>query len=216
MAFTEHRLCEQYGVSRTTVRQALQELAGDGLLVRLQGKGTAIVPRKQGEVRPLWVFGSLEDMIAYGHETAYKLIDQGATMAPRHVAELLKIQADAPLYHFLGTRSTGGLPFVAIETWLPYPIGVQILPHLGGNSPITALVDDKLGIHVAAVEQAFSAAPAPAALRDLIEVKRGRPVLVIRRLYFDGAGTPVGLSINYGNSDRFQYRVRLQRRSGGG
>jgi len=214
MAFTEQQLCGRFGVSRTTVRQALQELAADGLVVRLQGKGTTLIPRKEGEARPLWIFGTLEDMIAYGHETAYKLIDHGSAAPPHDVAELLQLPPDSPAYRFVGTRSSNGLPFAVLETWLPYPIGVQVLPHLGGNSPITVLVDDKLGIHVAAVEQSFSAAPAPAALRDLIEVKRGRPVLVIRRLYFDAGGTPVGLSINYCNSERFQYRVRLQRRSG--
>lgn len=213
VAFTEQHLCERFGVSRTTVRQALQELAAEGLVVRLQGKGTTLVPPTPGQPRALWVFGSIEDMVTYGHETAYKLSEHGPALPRKDVAELLKVPCDSLVYRFLGTRSTEGIPFALIETWLPHQIGAQILPHLGGNSPITALVEDKLNIRVAEVEQMFTALPAPAAVAGHIRVKRGRPALLIRRLYFDAAGVPVGLSINYCNAERFQYRVRLRRRS---
>ncbi len=212
VAFTEQRLCQQFGVSRTTVRQALQELAADGLVVRLQGKGTALVPPRVGQQRVPFVFGSLEDMFAYGHETVYELSEHGPASPRSDVAELLSIPADKLVYRFLGTRSMEGMPFAFIETWLPYEIGVQIVPLLGRGSPITALADDKIDVHIAELEQMFVAVPAPGAVTDRIQVKRGRPALLIRRLYFDAAGVPIGLSINYCNPERFQYRVRLRRR----
>jgi DNA-binding GntR family transcriptional regulator len=212
MAFTDHDLCKRFGVSRTTVRQALQELAADGLVVRLQGKGTTLLAPKPGEKRSLWVFGALEDMLAYGHETTYVLTEHGPAAPRGDVAESLQVKPATTMYRFVGVRSMDGAPFVLIETWLPYQIGVQILPHLHGNSPITALVEDRLGIHVAEVEQMFSSAPAPLAVAHHIGLRRGRPVLLVRRVYFDTGGVPIGLSINYCNPERFQYRVRLKRR----
>ncbi len=214
MAFTEHELCERFGVSRTTVRQALQQLAAEGLVVRLQGKGTTLVPPQARDARSLWVFGAIEDMLAYGHETTYTLTEQGPAAPRADVSESLQVQAEAPMYRFVGIRSMGGVPFVLIETWLPYQIGVQILPHLQGNSPITALIEDRLGIHVAQVEQAFSSVPTPLMVARHIGLHRGKPALLIRRIYFDVGGVPVGLSINYCNPERFQYRVRLKRRIG--
>ncbi len=214
MAFTEQELCERFGVSRTTVRQALQELAADGLVVRLQGKGTTVVAQKGGEKSSLWVFGSLEDMLAYGHETTYVLTEHGPAAPRGDVAGSLQVKPATSMYRFVGIRSMSGAPFVLIETWLPYQIGVQILPHLHGNSPITALLEDRLGIHVAQVEQMFGSAPAPRAVAHHIGLRPGRPVLLIRRVYFDAGDVPLGLSINYCNPERFQYRVRLKRRSG--
>jgi GntR family transcriptional regulator len=211
VAFTEQRLCQQFGVSRTTVRQALQELAADGLVVRLQGKGTSLVPPRVGQRRVPFVFASLEDMLAYGHETVYELSEHGPASPRSDVAELLAVAADTMVYRFLGTRSNEGAPFALIETWLPFEIGVRIVPHLGRSSPITALGDDKIDVHIAELEQMLTAVAAPGAVSDRIQVKRGRPVLLIRRLYFDAAGVPVGLSFNYCNPERFQYRVRLRR-----
>lgn len=212
VAFTEQRLCQQFGVSRTTVRQALQELAADGLVVRLQGKGTTLVSPRVGRQRAPFVFGSLEDILTYGHETVYTLSEHGPASPRSDVAELLKVPVDTLVYRFLGTRSIDGTPFALLETWLPYEIGVQIVPLLGRGSPITALADDKIDVHIAELEQMLTAVAAPGAFSDRIQVKRGRPALLIRRLYFDAAGVPIGLSINYCNSERFQYRVRLRRR----
>lgn len=214
LAFTEEQLCRRFAVSRTTVRQALQRLESDGLLARLQGKGTKVVLRKDGEPQPLWVFGSIEDIFAYGHETAYSLIEQGAALAPDDVAEALDTSQGTHCYRFLGVRSSKDLPFVLIETWLPYQIGVQILPHLGtGASPITALSDDRIGVQINTLEQTFSVGVASRAVAGHIGLKQGQPVQVIRRLYYDSSGLRIGFSINYCNSERFQYRTRLQRRS---
>lgn len=214
LAFTEEQLCRRFSVSRTVVRQALQRLEGDGLLARLQGKGTTVFPRKDGEPQPMWVFGSIEDIFAYGRETTYSLIEKGVPMAPDDVAEALDTPQGTHCYHFLGVRASKGLPFALIETWLPYQIGVQILPHLEtGASPITALSDDRIGTQINTLEQTFSVGAVSRAVAGHIGLKQGQPVQIIRRLYSDGAGLRIGLSINYCNTERFQYRARLQRRT---
>lgn len=210
--FTEQSLCERFSVSRTTVRQALGELAAEGLIVRLQGKGTTLVPRKAGAPHPLWVFGSLEDMIAYGFETTYSLIEHGPSAVPEEVAQSLQLEPGTRGYRFLGTRSSGDAAFAFLESWLPYQIGVQVAPNLQGNSPIIALVENNLGVYVAEVEQSFTAVPAARAVAALIGLRAGAPALLIRRLYFDAAGVPLALSVNHCNPARFHYRVRLKRR----
>jgi len=213
LAFTEQQLCERFQVSRTTVRQALQQLEADGLVLRQQGKGTRLIPRKASERQPLWVFGSLEDMIAYARDTVYTLIEHGTERAPDEVAGDLGLQPDAQAYRFLGVRAAEGIPFTLIETWNPFHIGVQTRPHVkDGLSPITALVDDRVGIEVAAMEQTYSAGLATAEVANRIGLRRADPVLVIRRVYFDAAGNHIGVSVNHLNTQRLQYRVRLQRR----
>lgn len=213
---TERSLCERFNVSRTTVRQALHELAAEGVVVRLQGKGTTLVPRKPGAPPPLWVFGSLEDMIAYGFETTYALLQHGTAPVTPDVAEALRLESGALAYRFLGTRATDQATFALLESWLPYQIGVQVAPILHGNSPIIALIENNLGVHVAEVEQSFTAVPARRAVAQHIGVRAGRPTLLIRRLYFDTSGAPLALSINFCNPARFHYRVRLRRRGAAG
>lgn len=214
LAFTEEQLCQRFQVSRTTVRQALQRLEGEGVLTRLQGKGTTVIPWKDREARPLRVFGSIEDMISYGRETTYTLIEHGVTLPPSEVAESLEAPPEAQNFRFLGIRASEGVPFALIETWQPYQIGVQILPLIkDGVSPIVALNDAQIGIQADTMEQVVSVGLAPEALASHIGLQPGEPILVIRRLYSDVNGNRIGFSINYCNTERFQYRMRLQRRS---
>jgi GntR family transcriptional regulator len=213
---TERSLCERFNVSRTTVRQALHELAAEGVVVRLQGKGTTLVPRKPGAPTPVWVFGSLEDMIAYGFETTYALLEQGTAPATQDIADALRLEHRALAYRFLGTRAAGGSPFALLESWLPYQIGVQLAPMLHGNSPIIALIENNLGVHVAEVEQSCTAVAATRAVARHTGVRAGRPTLLIRRLYFEASGAPLALSMNACNPARFHYRVRLRRRGAAG
>lgn len=209
---TERSLCERFSVSRTTVRQALQELAAEGVVVRLQGKGTTLVHRKASAPSPLWVFGSLEDMIAYGFETTYSLLKQGTARTTPGVADALRLQRGALAYRFLGTRSTDRTRFALLESWLPYQIGVQLAPILRGHSPLIALIEHNLGAHVAEVEQSCTAVAATSAVARYIGLRPGAPALQIRRLYFERSGAPLALSVNFCNPARFHYRVRLRRR----
>lgn len=210
--FTERDLCEKFGVSRTTLRQALQELAADGLVVRVQGKGTSLVPPKTSGGPALRMFGTIEDLIAYGVETAYMLIERGPLPARPDVAELLQLPPGTSAYRFLGMRSTGGAPFALLETWLPYHLGVQITRDLHGNSPIIALIENNLGIYVTEVEQVLTASRAAPLVSESLGLRPGEPTLVIRRVYFAADGLPLGVSTNYCNPERFQYRLRLKRR----
>src|SRR3990172_8196825 len=85
----EPDLCRQFGVSRTTVRQALAELTHVGLVVREQGRGTFVAPPKLTESAAQRLSGFYEDMVSLGHQPVSRGL-KGAALPRRSLYEYLE------------------------------------------------------------------------------------------------------------------------------
>src|SRR3989441_1008603 len=87
---SEHELCERFGVSRPPVLQALDVLVQEGRLYRHAGRGTFSTPSPGGD-RRLRVIGSVDDMIALGDETWFKVISRDTVQVAANVAQALRL-----------------------------------------------------------------------------------------------------------------------------
>lgn len=109
----ERVLAEQFDTSRTTVRQALQELVGEGRLDRIQGKGTFVAQPKL--YRTLQLTSHTEDMRAQGLSPASQVLDVGEVPADERLAGLLGVAAGEKVLRIERLRLASGEP-MAIET----------------------------------------------------------------------------------------------------
>ena len=115
---TEQSLCDEFGVSRITVRRALTDLAEQGLIERRQGVGSFV--RDTGAAVGAGAAGSFLDYLRQVQfETDVEVCEYGVRPAPRAVAEALG--ALEPLLHVLRLRSERrtGEPLMVTEAWLP-------------------------------------------------------------------------------------------------
>lgn len=90
---TEEQFCEILGVSRITIRTALNSLASDGIIFRRQGKGTFINPQAVSmkvQFNPVSLFSDM--IVQCGYKPSIKLLDSRHITADQEAAELLQIE----------------------------------------------------------------------------------------------------------------------------
>lgn len=200
----ERVLEEQLGVSRITVRRAISDLVGEGVLVRVKGKGTFV---SHGRVRSdLHLASFNEDMLSAGHRPTTRII----TAAPEHpggaAAAHLQVPEPAEVHLLRRLRLADGQPVSVDESWLPG----HLLPGLS-----TADLSGSLygflaaqGHPVTHVEQTVEAASASPEMARWLDIDDGSPVLLFRRRSFSDS-TPIEYCVSTYRADRYQLSMRL-------
>ncbi|MFP3713787.1 GntR family transcriptional regulator [Puerhibacterium sp. TATVAM-FAB25] len=114
---SERALTDRFGVSRMTVRQALDSLAADGVLVREQGRGTFVAPARVDFEMRLTTFG--EDVRRRGMAPGTQVLDAATVPASPRVAEQLALAPGEPVHEVRRLRSADGVPMSLEHAWLP-------------------------------------------------------------------------------------------------
>ena len=207
----ETELCDEFRVSRFTVREALRHLADDGLLLRRQGSGTLVVAREPD--RPYrQSLGTLADVHQYAHDTQLTL-GPGEAVNAADVPDGLLDGASGSWVHYAGLRTNPplGLPICTTELYIDARYR-DVEQRFGqGVGAIYRLIEDAFGIQVTEIQQEVRAVSlAPEAARRLRQ-PAGAPALRIVRRYYDAQGQLVEAAVNDHPAERLSYTMRLRR-----
>ncbi len=209
---TEDEFIELTGVSRTTVRQALQVLMNEGLIRRIAGKGTFV-----NDTRHRWrqfAVGSIEDIIMSSYQTTLELLSQEVVGATDELAQALGLPGSSQLMRLRGLRSVDGEPFFYFTLHLPLDIAQRIPIATVGNAPIIRLIEEYCGVQIQEARQWVSASLAGSEAAYLLRLQFGDPVLVAERHYVDGAARVVGVTVDRYRTDRIRHFLRVTRTTG--
>jgi GntR family transcriptional regulator len=123
---TEDSLVARFGVSRITVRRAIQNLVSRGLVEIRRGKGTFVAARKiTQELTEL--SGFVEDMHAVGRKPTARVIGREIVTADATVASQLALTKGERVVRIRPVRLADGIPLSFDETFLPLEIGKKII-----------------------------------------------------------------------------------------
>jgi GntR family transcriptional regulator len=206
---SEHALARQFNVSRMTVRQALDALRQEGLLSRHVGRGTFTTPI--GSDRRLRVIGSVDDLLALGDETRFKLLDREVGPAPAEVARALRLRPAAPVARITGVRHGDDGPFQHVTVYLPEGAGRRLLEEDLSATSVIGAVERQLGVSAVYVEQAIEVMRCPKLIAELLDAPAGTPILRFRRTYVTGAGEPIEHAVTFHWTPRYPYTMMLFR-----
>ncbi len=185
----EATLCAQFGVSRITVRRAVGDLAAQGFVKRVHGKGTYVqavdVPAQAGAA-----LGSLDALVAGGAPTQVEVLSVRHLPPPPAIATLLQLPQGEPAVQALRLRKAGTLALMLIETWLPESLSGKLPPAaLKTQSTERILLDQ--GLRFGKIVQEVSAELADPTRAKLLRVELGAPLLRLTRLLHDSHARPV-------------------------
>ncbi|WP_210493606.1 GntR family transcriptional regulator [Patulibacter sp. SYSU D01012] len=191
----ERRLCEELGVSRATLRAALDLLEADGLVDRRHGSGTyACEPRITIDVSVLISF--TEGVLGKGRRPAAQLIDCDRVPARLArfgavVATALGVEPDAPVWQIVRLRTANGVPIALERSWFAVERTPDLQAHdLEGRS-IYALLAEEYGLRPDHASQQLDAVPAEPEDADDLGCDVGAPLMRVTRTARTLAGEPV-------------------------
>jgi len=206
---SERELSEQYGVSRMTVRQALQALVRDGLLYTRVGKGTFVAePKIDQQLRRLTGFS--QDVTARGGKPGSRVLEAQVIEATPEVAAALRMTPNSEIIRLMRLRLSNGTP-LAIETaHLPFARFPGLLSHDFAVESLYGVLEQEYGVALTEAEQVLEAAVADVDEVRLLELTPPAAVMRMQRLTVDSEGEPVEYVLSSYRGDRYKFRFHLQ------
>lgn len=194
------------GLSRPTVRRAIQELVDKGLLVRRRGIGTQVV--QGGQVtRQVELTSLYEDLKSAQHEPGTRVLEHDIRPADAATAQALGVAEGSDVVRIRRQRSTDDVPVAVLENYLPMEFADITTAQLEARGLYEILRSRGVTIRIA--NQKIGARAAERDEAQLLDIPRGGPVLTMERVAFDASGHAVEFGHHCYRPDMYRFETTL-------
>ncbi|MBN2045313.1 MAG: GntR family transcriptional regulator [Anaerolineales bacterium] len=207
----EAELCRLFDVSRTVIRQALQELEYKGMIYRTKGKGTFVAKPKIHEGLFQELTGFYQDMQARGHTPVSKVLKQEKVPASKKVAAYLEIDEGDPVIQIDRLRFVQEEPIVLVTTYLPFWICPSLLEVDLENRSLYEYLESKHNIQIVRGKRFLEAIAATQTEADLLGITPGAPLILLDSVSYLLDGTPLEYYHALHRGDRSRFETELIR-----
>jgi DNA-binding GntR family transcriptional regulator len=202
---TEVEISERYGLSRPTVRQAIQELVNKGLLVRRRGVGTQVVHSQLR--RPVELTSLYDDLARARHQPRTKVLALEHVPAESNVGTALGLPEGTDVQFLERLRSDGDQPLALMRNWIPFSAATLDRETLESTGLYEVM--RRNGVQLRVANQRIGAKAATAGEARLLEIRAGAPLLTMQRTTFDDAGRAVEYAEHSYRSDSYSFETTL-------
>jgi GntR family transcriptional regulator len=206
---SENELAEQHGLSRATVRHALDKLEREGWIYRQKGVGSfAVVRRVEQELTRL--DSTTEAMRQRGWRLVTSVLSVGQVAATHHIARALELEPGEMVYELCRLRLVDDLPFSLQTAYLP----AALCPRLEDNDLTTSLyrlLESRYGLRLWTGQETLRARRATPPEAQVLGIGEEIPVLYAERITYAANGAPVEYLEAVWRGDRYDFKVTLSR-----
>lgn len=208
---SEREICQKYDVSRTTVRQALQELEREGYIYKRHGKGTFVAPKKYNQnLQGFYSF--TEEMKKLGKEPSSRVLKFEIFTVNNDIAKKMKLEKEDLVYKFTRLRLADGVPMMFETTFVPYNLFPGITKDDLNKNALYDIFRNRFSTIVDYAEEIFLPVLTNEEEAQKLLISVGSPSLKISRYAYNSTNQVIEYTISIARGDKFKYNVKLLRK----
>jgi GntR family transcriptional regulator len=207
----EDELAATHGVSKATVRQALNDLAIAGVLRREQGRGTFVAEPKLAQ-GPREMTSFTDEMRSLGLHPASKVLTQEIIKADVDMAEKLRVAEGAQVMRLQRLRLADGEPMGIQTAYLSLALAPRLVEEEFTDASLYEALERKYGLWPARAQETYVAVLLDRAEAKLLKVAVASPALSAVRVSYLSSGQPLEVTYSIMRGDRYQIVLDLTRR----
>lgn len=209
----ENELCDQYGVSRITVRKAIEKLVQEKLLYRLQGKGTFVMSGKLRRTLPK-LYSFSEDMRELGFVPASRTLEQQIIEADDTIQTLLRLPEDSTQVNkFVRLRMANNEPILIETVYIPIYLCPDLIQKDLEKDSLYRILKDDYQYVLEYAEEHYDVTILGIGDAALLQIREGAPAFSIERITYLANEVPIELTRAIGRGDRLRFTVKLIKNS---
>ncbi|PLR75223.1 GntR family transcriptional regulator [Bacillus sp. V3-13] len=205
---SEREICTKYDLSRTTVRQAINELERDGYIYKVHGKGTFVSPKKVKQDL-IKFYSFTEEMKKLGKMPTSKVLSFDIIDADKKIGKKLALPEGSKIYEFSRLRLADNVPMLLETSYVPY----ELFPGIERRDlETTALYDiftNRFQTKITMAEELFTPVKTKESEAKLLNMPSSIPSLRIERFTYGIHGI-IEYTSTIARGDKFKYSVRLE------
>jgi len=203
----EIELSEQLNISRNTLRQAINTLVSEGLLIRKRGVGTTVAEKNIYSEGSNWMSFS-QEMKILGIQIENFELHISKQFPSKEAKAFFEISDEVRILHLERLRGKTNFPFVYFLSEFNPQIPLNGTENF--NRPLYEILRNDYNIIVKTSSEEISAAPANDFIAAKLEIETGDPILIRKRAVSDVHGLPIEFNIGWYRADSFTYKIEFE------
>ncbi|MBS4535764.1 GntR family transcriptional regulator [Clostridium sp. D2Q-14] len=206
---SERELCDEYDISRATVRKAMNELEKKGYIYKKHGKGI-FVSDHAFKQDLLEFYSFTEEMKKIGKEPSSEVIDFGIVDTTEKLSRKLNCHIESRLYKFTRIRLADNEPMMLETTYLPQERFPSLTNEELENKAMYDIFRDKYGVTFSKAEERFRPVITRKNEAELLDINKKIPSMMIERYTYEKDNI-IEYTVGIARGDKFEFRVILKK-----
>jgi GntR family transcriptional regulator len=203
----EVQMASSLGISRNTLRQAINKLVFEGLLIRKKGVGTIVTKPVDSKAKNWKSFS--QEMKTKGINIVNYDIEFKWLVPEIEILQFFGLKAGSKVLKMERLRGEDSGPFVFFISYFHPRIGLTGQEDF--NRPLYDIMEEDYSVTVKLSQEEITATAANKEMADKLEMNLGEPILKRKRFVFDPGRRPIEFNIGYYRADSFVYTLESEK-----